>query len=309
MEIKDKLLNYSLLQDVLKTHSINELTKITDPVYYEIRASNQCNLMCRMCFPGNSSLIDKENQKLKIFNKFRYQYTGFDHVNIDNIEKLYVAGGEPTIMPELYKFLEDCIEKKETSFEIQLNTNAVSLTKQFKSLLKHFNNFNFEISVDGYDLVNQYVRWPTDWKKLVNNIDYIFNQGHKISFHSVVSIYNITSLYSTIEFLNNRYKKVPIHLSTVRFRDNILSPYLFPDRELVVANLEKIKKLDVYHNDLVLKSKIDEYLNYFNTNHDIDLSTLAAFFEYNDKLDSSRDVKLIDYIPELEQYRTLINRK
>lgn len=293
----------------LNTKNINELTKITDPVYYEIRASNQCNLMCRMCFPGNSSLIDKENQKLKIFNKSRYQYTGFDHVNINNIEKLYVAGGEPTIMPELYKFLEDCIEKKETSFEIQLNTNAVSLTKQFKSLLKHFNNFNFEISVDGYDLVNQYVRWPTDWEKLVNNIDYIFNQGHKISFHSVVSIYNITSLYSTIEFLNNRYKKVPIHLSTVRFRDNILSPYLFPDRELVVANLEKIKKLDVYYNDLVLKSKIDEYLNYFNTNHDIDLSTLAAFFEYNDKLDSSRDVKLIDYIPELEQYRTLINRK
>jgi MoaA/NifB/PqqE/SkfB family radical SAM enzyme len=296
----------------LNIKNVNELTKIIDPVYYEIRASNQCNLMCRMCFPGNSSLLDKENQKLKIFNKSKYQYTGFDHVNIDNIEKLYVAGGEPTIMHELYTFLEDCIEKKKTSFEIQLNTNAVSLTKQFKSLLKHFNNFNFEISIDGYGLVNQYIRWPTNWDKLVNNIDYICGQGHNISFNSVVSIYNIASLYSIIEFLSSRYEKIPIHLNPVMFtylKQDILSPYAFPDAKLIIANLDKIKKLKIYHNDLVLKNKVDEYQDYFKNKHIIDLPALASFFEYNDKLDISRNIKLIDYIPELEQYRTLINRK
>ena len=151
--------------------NINDLSNLADPIFYEIRSSNQCNLMCRMCNPDWSSLVEKENQKLKIFNNGKFQYTGFDHINIDKVEKLYVAGGEPTIMPELYKFLEDCIEKKKTNFEIQLNTNAVSLNKKFKSLLKHFDNFNFEISVDGYGLVNQYVRWPTNWDKLVNNID------------------------------------------------------------------------------------------------------------------------------------------
>jgi len=289
--------------------NVNDLSKLADPIFYEIRASNQCNLMCRMCLPENSSLIDKENQKLKIFDKSRYQYTGFDHVNIDNIEKLYVAGGEPTIMPELYTFLEDCIEKKKTNFEIQVNTNAVSLNKKFKSLLKHFNNFNFEISVDGYGLVNQYVRWPTNWDKLVNNIDYIYSQGHKISFNSVVSIYNIASLYSTVEFLSNRYKKIPIHLNSVVFtylKKDILSPYIFPDNTLVIENLDKIKKLEVYHNDLVLKNKVDEYQDYFKKKHTINLSTLASFFEYNDKLDRSRNSKLIDYIPELEQCRTFI---
>ena len=288
---------------------VDDLSKITNPVFYEIRASNQCNLMCRMCNPDWSSLIEKENQKLKIFNDTKLQYTGFDHINIDKVEKLYVAGGEPTIMLELYTFLEDCIEKKKTNFEIQLNTNAVSLNKKFKSLLKHFNNFNFEISVDGYGLVNQYIRWPTNWDKLVTNIDYIYSQGHNISFNSVISIYNIASLYSTVEFLSDRYKKIPIHLNPVSFKDNILSPYIFPDAKLIITNLDKIKKLEIYHNDLVLKSIVDEYLNYFDTKHVVDLSTLAAFFEYNNKLDNARNVKLIDYIPELEQYRTLINRK
>jgi MoaA/NifB/PqqE/SkfB family radical SAM enzyme len=296
----------------LNIKKINDLSEITNPIFYEIRASNQCNLMCRSCNPDSSSLIKKENQKLKIFDKSKYQYTRFDHVNIDNIEKLYVAGGEPTIMQELYTFLEGCIQKEKTNFEIQLNTNVVSLNKKFKSLLKHFNNFNFEISVDGYGLVNQYVRWPTNWDKLINNIDYIYSQGHKISFNSVVSIYNIASLYSTVEFLSNRYEKIAIHLSPVTFtyvKKDILSPYIFPDAKLIIDNLDKIKKLEVYHNDIVLKSKIDEYLNYFNTNHVVDLSTLESFFEYNDKLDESRNIKLIDYIPELEQYRTLINRK
>ena len=292
--------------------NINDLYDLADPIFYEIRAGNQCNLMCRTCNPAASSLIEKENQKLKIFDESKYQYTGFDHVNINNVEKLYVAGGEPTIMPRLYKFLEDCIEKKKTNFEIQLNTNAVSLNKKFKSLLKHFDNFNFEISVDGYGLVNQYVRWPTNWDKLINNIDYIYNQGHNISFNSVVSIYNIASLYSTVEFLSNRYKKIPIHLSPVMFKhlkEDVLSPYVFPDAKLIVANLDKIKKLEVYRNDLILKSKVDEYLDYFNNKHIINLSKLKLFFEYNDKLDNSRNVKLINYIPELEQYRTLIKSK
>jgi pyruvate-formate lyase-activating enzyme len=285
---------------------VTEFTKITKPIYYEVRASNQCNLMCRMCNPNWSSLIKKENQILKLYDDTTVQYTGFDHVDLNKVEKLYVAGGEPTIMPELYKFLEDCIEKKKTNFEIQLNTNAVSLNKKFKFLLNHFTNFNFEISVDGYSLVNQYIRWPTNWNKLISNIDYIYNQGHRMSFNSVVSIYNISSLLSTIEFLSNRYKKTPIHLPLVGFKDNILSPYIFPNKELVVANLEKIKKLDVYYDDLTLKSKIDEYLDHFNNNHIVDLSALSAFFEYNDKLDVSRNVKLIDYIPELEQCRNYI---
>jgi hypothetical protein len=92
-------------------------------------------------------------------------------------------------------------------------------------------------------------------------------------------------------------------------KKDILSPYIFPDAKLIIDNLDKIKKLEIYHNDIELKSKIDEYQDYFKNKHIISLSTLTSFFEYNDKLDNSRNIRLIDYIPELEQYRTLINRK
>jgi len=289
----------------LSVKPASNFATIDGPVYYEIRAGNQCNLMCRMCSPANSSLIEKENQKLKIYNDNDFQYTGFDHVDINKVEKLYVAGGEPTIMPEFYTFLENCISKGKTNIEIQINTNAVSLTKRFKSLLRFFNNVSFEISIDGYKLVNEYIRWPTNWDKLINNVDYIHNKGYNISFGPVVSIYNIANLHSIIKFLNNRYKNVPIHLSPVSFEGDILSPYIFPNKKLVIDDLSKIKKLDIYHNDLVFKSKIDAYLNYFINDHQINLTKLELFFKYNDQLDTHRNSRLVDYIPELEQCRNL----
>ena len=36
------------------------------------------------------------------------------------------------------------------------------------------------------------------------------------------------------------------------------------------------------------------------------IDSLKQFFEFNDKLDQSRNIKLADYIPELEQARKLL---
>jgi len=293
----------------LNIHSLKELNSIKEPVFYEVRASNQCNLMCRMCHPVNSSLIDNENKKTKIFPMVSYDYTGYQHINIDKIQKLYVAGGEPTISDDLYLFLKKCISKGKTDLEIQLNTNAVSLSTRFKSIIKHFSNITFEISVDGYEEVNHYVRWPTKWNKLIDNIDYLYENNHKISFNTVVSIYTITSLYNLIKFLSLRYNNPPHHLAQAEFGYDILSPYRCPVMETVVNVLLKIKQLDAYKNNITISSKIDNYYRHYISNPEIDLKKLKKFFEYNDKLDQTRNVKLKNYIPELEACRNLITNQ
>jgi len=284
----------------LNIYSLEELKLIQEPVFYEVRASNECNIMCRSCSPENSSLIKTENKKTKIFHIDQYAYTGYQHINIDKIEKLYVAGGEPTISVDLNQFLLKCISKGKTGFEIQLNTNAVNLSTEFKSLIKHFSNVTFEISIDGYEKVNQYVRWPTKWNKLINNIDYLYKQKYRISFNSVVSIYTITSLYDLINFLSIRYKNVTHHLTEAIFKNDILSPYNYPVRETVVDTLSKIKQLDIYRNNLRINGQINNYYTQYTDSSQIDLAKLKKFFEYNDRLDQSRNVRLTDYIPELE---------
>jgi MoaA/NifB/PqqE/SkfB family radical SAM enzyme len=294
----------------LNVNSLESLQAIENPVYYEIRPGNKCNLMCRMCVPNKSSLIEKENKKIQIFpTETNVTYNSFDDIDINNLQRLYVAGGEPTISLEFYKFLKDCIEKKRTAIEIIINTNGVSLTRKFKEVIKHFSNIRFEVSVDGFEKNNQYVRWPTKWGKLVSNIDYLNKNNFPISFGVVVSIYTIVCLDKTVDFLSNRYPNSIIHLTTVDFSDDILSPYNFPNQKIVLESLGRIKQMKIYNNDIVFQSMINEYHRWFSSNPQVDTDKLKKFFKYNDLLDQSRDVKLIDYIPELEACRNYLTNQ
>lgn len=292
----------------LNLKSIADLISITDAVYYEVRASNKCNLLCRSCTPQWSSLIANEDKKIKKIELVEVNHTGFDRVNLENIERLYIAGGEPSITPEVHDFLEKCIAAGKVDFEIIINTNAAVFTQQFKSLILNFTNLTFEISVDGFEEVNHYVRWPTKWTKLIDNIDFLYQSNFRFSFNTVVSIYTISRLYKLLTFLTTKYPNSTYHLTSALPSGDILSPLNFVDAEIVIDNLTKIKELSVYKNSTSVSSVINEYYDYFSNRQSIDLDKLQAFFAYNDLLDQSRDVKLIDYIPELEQCRKLITK-
>lgn len=290
----------------LEIKSVEDALSIKKPIYYEVRPSNKCNLMCRMCSPSSSSLIEKENKKLRIFPEQSITYNNFDHVDIDNIERLYIAGGEPSISIEFHKFLEKCIQLGKTDIEILVNTNCVKLSHKFKKLINHFSNLRFEVSVDGFENVNKYVRWPTEWLTLIKNIDYLYENNFRISFNTVVSIYTITCLDKTINFLINRYPRALLHVTPVSSKEDILSPYNFPNRNLVINTLNNIKQTSAYKGNLTIRSKIDEYYECFLKDSPIDIVKLTKFFEFNDLLDASRNVKLVDYIPELEQCRSYL---
>jgi hypothetical protein len=91
--------------------NLDDLKKIKDPVFYDIRPSNKCNLTCRTCDPSQSHLIDKEYKKLKIkiqpanISESLTDPAAWQYINLTSIKKLLIAGGEPTIMPEFFKFL------------------------------------------------------------------------------------------------------------------------------------------------------------------------------------------------------------
>ena len=95
----------------LNIDSLEQLTNLDQPAYYDIRPSNRCNLQCRMCNPDDSHLIAREYGQLGIkwpgsqLLDAPKHYVGFDVVDLDTVQKLSVAGGEPSIMIEFYEFL------------------------------------------------------------------------------------------------------------------------------------------------------------------------------------------------------------
>ena len=128
----------------LQLHSIADIVTLKSPVYYDIRPNNICNLKCRSCNPYYSSAIEVENKTTKIYAVTdKILDNSFDCIDIEKFEKLYIAGGEPSIIKETHEFLELLITKGHLNKEIQINTNGVVLLPKFKQLISTLTNVTF----------------------------------------------------------------------------------------------------------------------------------------------------------------------
>lgn len=304
----------------LRIKTPEDLKKIKNPCYVEIRPSNKCNLKCRMCKPQWSHLIHQEtksiqDQKFKdIANTIQHAHmnkfdtASFDLVDLDSIVRLYIAGGEPTVMPEVYEFLRKCVKNKKTDFEFGINTNAVKISEKLFDLFKNFSKLWFTVSIDGVGKINEYQRWGTDSAKQIENI-------HRLRLHagihiiSVVSIYNVHDIGKTMQFFDNEFPYAKVQLNWAGYHKDILSPKNHPKHELVLNSLELAKKTKCYyHQERGSKPIIDGLHAWYSTNPKVDRQKLSDFFYYNDTLDKHRGCKLSDYIPELEECRKYIKQ-
>ena len=276
-------------------------------IYYDIRNDNTCNLSCRICHPGASSQLEKEYKKLNWpINPTSRKYKLTEIVDLDTIQQLQIAGGEPTIMPEFKEFLENAIAQNRTDIALKIITNATNINLSYQTLLNAFSDKEFIVSIDGYDLINRYIRWPSDWETLIANIHRLYEITDRVSFNVTVSMWNIGNLSKLVLFLEKEFNKPLIFLNEAvpNGRANI-SPFNRPDQDIVLADLERLKNCASYQTENHFKNKVDYFLSKMKTRR-IDLNSLRKFFDYNDQLDQSRNVKLEDFVPELHACKSYL---
>jgi sulfatase maturation enzyme AslB (radical SAM superfamily) len=286
--------------------AIESLDQVVPSVrYYDIRNDNTCNLSCRMCHPGASSQLVKEYQRIgwTVIDTSR-QVRLSEVIDYRTVEKVIVAGGEPTIMPEFQTFLTRALEHGRQDIELMVITNATNVNPRVFELLSKFTNVQFTVSIDGYDQVNRYIRWPSDWATLTKNIHRLRTITDQVCFSVCVGIWNIANLSQLIKFLDQEYN-VPVILINEAMNprpDAEVSPFLFPDKESALADLELCKQSRNYEIDDFFRNRIDYFINGVKNTRP-DPEKLAKFFAYNDQLDASRGIQLKDYIPKLEAVR------
>ena len=293
----------------LGIQNIDSLANIKKPAFYDLRPSNKCNLLCRICNPDDSHLIEKEYKKLKItntssrfFNVEKHQQDRFELIEFDNINKLLVAGGEPTIMPDFFKFLEKCIATGNTNFEINVTTNGTTLSDRLKKLVRQFKDFSWVFSIDGYKELNYYSRYPSDWNSIVENWQYHRSQKNPVTVNTTISIYNIDSLDKLFGWMDQEFPNTLISCMSAQ-GPKFLDPLLFPDRDAVLRSLERVTKTNCYRNVEMLASTIDSLYQQFQDRKEVNSPLLKEFFKFNDLLDQNRKIYLRDYVPNLEKYR------
>ena len=295
----------------LDIETLDDLKKIKEPYYYEIRLSNKCNVMCRGCQPRYSHLIDKESKKFNIsplFPQKPISYGTLDVIQINSLtnkHRVYLTGGEPSIMTDVYRFMQQCIDKGKTDFNLTMSTNGEKFSSKFLRLSEKFSNMNFSFSLDGFGRVNDYWRWGTHWENIITNMKTCENMGHSININCVPGIYNVTNLHLLYEFLDNEFPDTSVYIQYSY--TPIQSAFNHPDHDMVISSMEKCKKTKVYQsNGKTNKTGIDALYDHYIKKPQTNIQHLKEFFEYNDKLDHARNSKLGDYIPELEACRKYI---
>jgi hypothetical protein len=269
--------------------------------------------MCRICAPKWSHLIEKEYKEIgiKIVGDmsldWNFSNTEYDKINFSSAKRIYFGGGEPTIMPEFYDFLRKCIEKNNTKFELLIGTNGMKFSNTLLDLLDHFDKVCLAVSYDGYKEVNDYVRWLTDFDTMIENTRVLRKRGHRISLQTVFSMWNLPTFHKIFEFYDQEYPGSTLLVQPAGEIGSLFGPYNHPCPELVIESMKRCQQTQIYYeNGRSIKSMIDAVLEYYsNPNYKCDLDLLKKFYEFNDKLDVSRNTKLGDYIPELEQARSL----
>lgn len=288
----------------------DDFFSIKNPIYYEIRPSNICNIMCRTCNDHHSHLIEQEYRRIQIplVSNPTLKNTNFDNIKFESLEKIYVGGGEATIMPEFYNFLRNCIKNGHTNFDLYIGTNGMKISETLLSLLSNFRHVCFSFSFDGYQKTNDYIRWGSDFETIVSNSRLVRERGFTVALQTVFSMYSITRMHEVFQFYDKEFPHSGLLVQVALDQDNIFMPFNHPRPDLVVDSMKLCQETNIYYqNGRSIKSMIDLMINHYsNPDYRCDLDLLDKFYKFNDKLDNSRNSKLIDYLPELDQGRYLI---
>lgn len=306
--------------------AINEFEttgRIDKPWQMDLRLSTLCNLMCRMCTPDISTNLAKETGKIIKVNSDFSTVTTYEpeyekeidfglnkkfmedlQNNMQGVRKLFFLGGEPSVMRSIPILLQYCIDKDiAKNIEVQFSTNLTNPANKCIEKLSHFKSVQLTFSIDGFEKVNDYIRYPSKWDVVKKNLKTMLKLPKP--FHFVTSpvpqVYNILNWYELMEFWQtvnvwNDVLVAPCHLEDPGFlKINNLPEALRP---MAIDRLEKCFKLDICRNDQIIKEKIKFMIT------ELEKKPMGKTYQsrlqlYTHSVDSHRDMNIKDYIPDL----------
>jgi MoaA/NifB/PqqE/SkfB family radical SAM enzyme len=152
--------------------------------YWDIRFSNLCNLKCRSCGHIFSSQWYQDQAKLaggdwKDRNTV-LNYAGRTETDmwsqlephLDYVEQIYFAGGEPLLMEEHYRILDELVRRKRFGVRLIYNTNFTHTDLKGRSVFEYWKQFKsvaVGASLDDSGARGEYIRKGTDWAIVEQN--------------------------------------------------------------------------------------------------------------------------------------------
>lgn len=167
----------------------------------DVRWTNLCNFGCVYCGPEFSSRWASE-LGVVVDTPAIEQRAAFNQYIFDRAEQLehvYLAGGEPLLMKENLELL--ALLRPETN--LRINTNLSKVDTQVFERICEFKNVHWIISVETIEEEFEYIRYGGSWQDFLDNLVTIRKLGHKVSFNMLHFLLNHQSLFGCVDYLSN----------------------------------------------------------------------------------------------------------
>jgi len=312
--------------------------------YLDLRLGHTCNLKCVMCSPHDSSRWLQDHEKIVTltkspivlkqiewnpvqFDNYWYEKTEFwDDIfeQIPHITQLYFAGGEPLMIKEHRRFLDEIIKRGYAkNISLRYNSNGIFVNEDIINVWSQFKQVRYAFSIDAVGERNHYIRFPTKWADIEHSLRLMDNAPDNVhcAIACAVQIFNVKHIIDFAKWkLMQGYKKINkfkldeyesgggiinLHLLYI---PTFLSARILPkeDKEQLVKDFTEFKQWlwDNYRQDDNFW-KINPYgwqrwegiLKFVMAEDHAHL--LPDFKEYATNLDNIRNTNARDTFPEL----------
>jgi MoaA/NifB/PqqE/SkfB family radical SAM enzyme len=291
-------------KNIVEKLHINTLQR---PLYVDIHIGNLCNLKCLTCNEKDSSMFHAENKILGISEAPNTDYTKFVIDTADAIKEIIhpkllfldVRGGETLMVPEIKKVLSTIPNDIAKNITLKIQTNGTTFPdKTWVSIFKKFKNTKVNVSMDAYENDNTYIRYPSNWQKILNTIEYLEQQNIKFIINTVVSNLNILKLDKLLnwikekKYLNYFYMlDTPSHYRPTNLPKQVL--------ELAGKRLSNISK-DFANKDMA--KAIDQLIDICYNTNDFNIKNWQIFCKEINMRDKHRNNNILNTLPELKRF-------
>jgi hypothetical protein len=288
--------------------------------YWDIRFSNLCNLSCRSCGHIFSSSWYQDQVALAgpdwakdhkpLFYAGRSETDIWEQLipHLDYVEQIYFAGGEPLMMEEHYRILDELERRGRFDVRLIYNTNFTQVKLKDRYVFDYWRKFNsvaVGASLDAMGPRAEYIRKGTVWARVEENRRRMMETCPDVDFYisPTLSIMNALHLpdfhraWVDQGLLRPQDLNVNILQDPRYYRIDIASSdYKQRIHDRFQEHLDWLRPLDQLNRASVgFESAIKFMMNTDNSD------LLDEFWARTNKLDKIRKENITDIIPELKE--------
>jgi len=287
--------------------------------YWDIRFSNLCNLRCRSCghifssqwYQDQARLAGPEwrerNQVLNYAGRTEMDMWEQLVPHFDHVEQIYFAGGEPLLMEEHYRILDELVRRELFHVRLIYNTNFTHTDLKGRSVFEYWKQFDsvaVGASLDAMGPRAEYIRKGTDWAVIEKNRRDMLEICPEVDFYisptlSIMNAWHLPEFHRAWveqglirpQDLNVNILQDPAHyridIAPMKYKQRLRMRY--------AEHLEWLRPLDGLQRATVgFESAMNFMMSMDNTH------LIESFWRKTRELDDIRKEDLLQVIPELE---------